>query len=97
MWTSALLVPVVRPSVGAGVLPLAADGVPLDPERERSPPKAFAILQRHAARLREALTGAADVLPALLAKLDKDFQRFARQQHRRQKPSTLARLLAAHA
>src|SRR5262249_12251415 len=72
-------------------------GIPLEPKCQLSLPKAFAILQRYAARLRHALAAHGCTLPVLLDQLDKAFRRFARQQHRRKYPSTLARLLAAHA
>jgi hypothetical protein len=71
--------------------------VPFDPSAEPSLPKAFAIVQRYAARLRDALSHHDAALPALLEKLDCALRRFALKQKRRKNPSTLARLLAANA
>jgi len=71
--------------------------VPFDPTCEPSFPKAFAILQRYAARLRAALSSQTFPLTALLEQLNGDFLRFALKQKRKKSPSTLARLLAAGA
>ena len=71
--------------------------VPFDPSTEPSLPKAFALLQRYAARLRIALAHDRLALPALLDHLAGDFLRFALKQKRKKAPSTLARLLAAGA
>jgi hypothetical protein len=71
--------------------------VPFDPTTEPSLPKAFAILQRYAARFRAAWSQPTPSLSALLEQLTRDFLHFALKQKRRKSPSTLARLLAADA
>lgn len=71
--------------------------VPFDPSTEPRLPKAFAILQRYAARFRAALSQPTVSLSALLEQLTDDFLRFALKQKRRKSPSTLACLLAAEA
>lgn len=62
---------------------------------ELSLPKAFAIIQRYAARLRSLLAAPHPTLATLLEKLQLDLRRFALKQKRRKSPSTLARILAA--
>ena len=71
--------------------------VPFDPTTEPSLPKAFAIVQRYAARFRAALSQPTFSLAALFEQLTHTFLRFALKQKRRKAPSTLARLLAAGA
>ena len=66
-----------------------------DPSAELSLPKAFAIIQRYAARLRSALAHPEQTMDPLLEKLRLDLQRLALKQKRRKSPSTLARILAA--
>jgi hypothetical protein len=66
-----------------------------DPSAELSLPKAFAIIQRYAARLRSALAHPEQTMCALLEKLQLDLHRLALKQKRRKSPSTLARILAA--
>ena len=67
-----------------------------DPSAELSLPKAFAIIQRYAARLRAVLSGPLSALAALLDLLQRDLRRLALKQKRRKSPSTLALILAAH-
>jgi DDE family transposase len=71
--------------------------VPFDPTTEPSLPKAFAIVQRYAARLRLALASQPCQLTPLLQLLTTDVLCFALKQKRKTSPSTLARLLAAKA
>jgi len=66
-----------------------------DPATELSLPKAFAIIQRYAARLRSALAQPDQRLAAVLETLQRDLHRLALKQKRRKSPSTLARILAA--
>jgi hypothetical protein len=66
-----------------------------DPAAELSLPKAFAIIQRYAARLRAAFASPGLPFTDLLVKLQRDLQRLAAKQKRRKSPSTLACLLAA--
>ena len=58
-------------------------------------PKAFAIIQRSAARLRSAFASLGLPFTDLFVKLQCDLQRLAAKQKRRKSPSTLARILAA--